>query len=70
MRKYILIFISVMLVCFALLCIGSRFLTQKNGVPPMTWSEIWDNIWIILILSIIAGILTILGIYDDSDKTD
>ena len=70
MRKYILIFISVTLACFILICVESHFFLQKNGLPPLSWEEILEDFWLILIISITAGIFTTIGIYDESNKTD
>jgi len=70
MRKYILIFISFTLACFILICVGSHFFLQKNGLPPLSWEEILEDFWLILILSITAGICSVFKFYGEFDKKD
>ena len=51
MKKYILVFICGTLLMAFILCIDFHSCTQKNDMPPLSWEERW----VILILSIMAG---------------
>jgi len=70
MKKYIFVFICGTLLMALILCMDFHFCTQKNDMPPLSWEEVLEDGWVILVISIIAGVLTSFVIYDKSDKLD
>jgi nicotinamide riboside transporter PnuC len=55
-RKNLLIFIISTIVAVFIMVMSSHTFSSK-GRPPQTWSEIWDDKWLILAIAIVAGIV-------------
>ena len=70
MKKYILVFICGTLLMAFILCIDLHSCTQKNDKPPLSWEEIWEERWAILIFSIIAGAFPSFRFFLDSKDKD
>ena len=70
MKKYAVYFISVSALCIIVSCIVLHFFTQKNGIPPLSWEEVWKYKFVILGFSLVGGLVVSLGIYVESKSSD
>jgi lipid-A-disaccharide synthase-like uncharacterized protein len=56
MKKYILWFLVGFISGFLFSTITAHFFSSK-GMPPQSWKEIFDNIWIYIFVSVLGGIV-------------